>query len=473
MPIIGNGLDYATGSPLFEPIDEQTFGQRLQASLGRNASELAATARATQAGRSYRGEVERERGPDLGDPRAAGWTFLVNGADPQLDAIVQAIEPLAKHRGMKDPAKPLIYRDEPMDEWFAWLLDNYAAFDTDQAPHYVLFVGGPDQLPFGFQALLDSAGAAGRVDFDGSLDDLRAYVDKVIRLERARSPVAGREAIVFAPDGGYGDATFYSHRYMAAPLVDLIRQKRGLPVRALLGREATRERLQETLCGSRPALVYTASHGLGAPSVDLAEQRRLNGAICCQPARGEPLGERLFTAADAPLDEPFLEGSIFFQFACFGYGTPAESDFKHWLDGPGLNAEADFVAALPKRLLAHPRGPIAYVGHVDTAWLHGFADPDDPNGLAAYDQRLAPFARAVHLLLGTEPVGLAMADLNKRYDTARVILASTYDRLKRGRIQATPEFYRRLADAFITRNDAQNYLVFGDPAARVRLPRRG
>ncbi len=36
--------------------------------------------------------------------------------------------------------------------------------------------------------------------------------------------------------------------------------------------------------------------------------------------------------------------------------------------------EHDFVAALPKRLLAHPRGPIAYAGHRDTAWRHGFAD---------------------------------------------------------------------------------------------------
>jgi hypothetical protein len=471
MQIMGNGLDYATGAPLFEPIDEQVFGQRLQASLGRHAAEVAATARATQAGRSYRGEVERERGADLGSPRAAGWTFLVNGADPQLDAIVRAIEPLARHRGMKDPAKPLVYRDEPMDEWFTWLLDNYTAYNSEQVPHYVLLVGGPDQIPFGFQALLDSAGATGRIDFDGSLADLSAYVDKVIRLERARSPVARREAIVFAPDGGYGDATFFSRRYMAEPLAEAIRQKRGLPVRALVAEEATKARLQEALRGARPALVYTASHGLGAPRTDLAEQKRLNGAICCQPARREPLADRLFGAADVPLDEAFLEGAIVFQFACFGYGTPAESDFAHWLEGPELNAEADFVAALPKRLLAHPRGPIAYVGHVDTAWLHGFADPDDPYILAAWDPRIAPFARAVHLLLGAQPVGLAMADMNKRYDVSSAILANTYDRLKRGRIQTTPEFYRRLADAFITRNDAQNYLVFGDPAARVRLPR--
>ena len=50
----------------------------------------------------------------------------------------------------------------------------------------------------------------------------------------------------------------------------------------------------------------------------------------------------------------------------------------HWLQEPTLNSERDFVAALPKRLLAHPRGPIAFVGHVDTAWFHGFDDPNNP-----------------------------------------------------------------------------------------------
>ncbi|MGZ9190290.1 MAG: hypothetical protein ACXW39_09570, partial [Nitrospira sp.] len=28
-----------------------------------------------------------------------------------------------------------------------------------------------------------------------------------------------------------------------------------------------------------------------------------------------------------PANEPFLEGAVFFQFACYGYGTPAQSDY--------------------------------------------------------------------------------------------------------------------------------------------------
>jgi len=43
------------------------------------------------------------------------------------------------------------------------------------------------------------------------------------------------------------------------------------------------------------------------------------------------------------------------------------------------------------------------------------------------------------------------------------LLTNTYDRIKRGKQEITPELNERLADSFITRNDAQNYMVFGDP----------
>ena len=50
---------------------------------------------------------------------------------------------------------------------------------------------------------------------------------------------------------------------------------------------------------------------------------------------GDAMEDWLITAEDVDGEQPFLEGSVVFQFACFGYGTPAESDFRHWLGGPG------------------------------------------------------------------------------------------------------------------------------------------
>lgn len=465
MKIMGMGLNYATGELLIPPVTEVEFGNKIQNALTKNAEEVRDLARASTAATTFRGEVERERLVDIGDPRAAGWTFLVNRDDPQLSEIIAALRPLAEHRGMEDPSAPLTYGGE---DWWEWYLDYYTPLETDTLPHYILIVGGPDQVPFLFQSLLDSLASVGRVQFD-SLDDLKAYVNKVIRLETADAPVVSRETLFFAADGGSSDPTYFSRLYMVEPMIQHVRGRFGMEMRTLIGDEATKANLAQALTASNPALVYTASHGLGAPSENFEFQKKYNGALCCQSSGPLTLDD-LFAADDVPLDQPFLEGSVFFQFACYGYGTPAESDYMHWLGNPELNAEADFVAALPKRLLAHPRGPVAFIGHVDTAWLHGFLDPDSPHIFERWDPRIAPFKRAVECLLQVQPAGLAMAEMNKRYDVGNALLTNAFDRLQRGRTRVTPEFQSRLASTFITRSDAQNYMIFGDPAARLRIP---
>jgi hypothetical protein len=203
------------------------------------------------------------------------------------------------------------------------------------------------------------------------------------------------------------------------------------------------------------------------------QQKKYNGAICCQ-ARGQLTVQDLFSADDVPANEAFLEGAVFFQFACFGYGTPAQSDYAHWMPEEGMvpkkYADADFVAALPKRLLAHPRGPIAYVGHLDTAFLHGFTDQNDPYIMDRWHARIQPFVHIVDQLLEVQPSGLAMEDMNKKYSVYNIVLNNVYDRLKRGAFKWTPETERRFVDTWIIRSDAQNYMILGDPAARLRIP---
>src|SRR5262249_41684676 len=103
MKIMGLGINYATGRQLISPMDEQTFADRLNQSLQRNADEVRELTRATATGATYRGEIERLPTPNLSDPRAAGWTFLLNANDPQYDAIVDVIRPLAEYRGMENP----------------------------------------------------------------------------------------------------------------------------------------------------------------------------------------------------------------------------------------------------------------------------------------------------------------------------------------------------------------------------------
>lgn len=472
MDIIGLGLD-PDRNLLFGPQNESVVADALIGALERNALALKNLTRTTSDAVSYRSEAKRKI-LDVGDPRVAGWTFLVNEQDPSVAAIKAMLRPLAELRGMSDPDRPLVYRGESQDEWFEWLHEEYLgrALEGGRAPQYILLVGNPQQIPFGLQSVLATLASVGRLDFE-SLEHLGNYVAKLLRLETGPAPVVEREALFFAPDAGYPDPTYFSRKYMAEPLAEHVRGKLGVATQTILGEAATKTAMRSALHGRRPALIYTASHGLGAIRESSETQRRFNGAICCQSV-GPFTRDALFGADDVPLEEPFLEGAIFFQFACFGYGTPAESDYAHWLGGlPQRYTDMDFVAALPKKLLAHPRGPIIYIGHLDTAFLHAFADVEAPEILGRWHTRIAPFVQAVNELLAVQPSGLAMQDLSERYSLCNALITGTYDRERRGRLKWTAELKTQFLDRWITRGDAQNYMVFGDPAARLRLPDGG
>ena len=68
-----------------------------------------------------------------------------------------------------------------------------------------------------------------------------------------------------------------------------------------------------------------------------------------------------------------MSAVVAFFFACFAAGTPkADQFFVKAADMrtrlPPL-APQPFVAALPRRLLAHPKGSaLAVIGHIDRAW---------------------------------------------------------------------------------------------------------
>jgi hypothetical protein len=236
--------------------------------------------------------------------------LLVNGSDPQKETLLNALAPLAEHRGMKGLQDVLIYNGEPVDEWFDWLEENYSSLNMEQKPHYILIAGGPDQVPFLFQSMLGAVASTGRVAFE-TVEDLKSYVEKVIRLETGANPVVERETVFFAPDYRLPDPTYYSCHYLAEPLADEAQNRLGFNTQKITGYQATKARLLETLQTSKPALVFTASHGLSASDQLFEKQKQLNGAICCQRPGGAVADEDwLFRAEDIPLDQPFLEGFV-------------------------------------------------------------------------------------------------------------------------------------------------------------------
>jgi len=464
MKIMGMGMDLS-GKLLFGAVEEETFAKNIIESLDRNISAVRALGTLTSQGLMFKGELQREA-LDIGDPISVGWTYVADGADPNLAQIQKILEPLAKKRGMGAP----MILDNREGGVFDWIYENYFSLilENKKVPHFVMLVGGPDRVPFQFQYVLDTVASVGRVDFD-TLDDLDAYVQKLLRLEADKKPTAKKEAIVFGPDAGLPDPTYFSRLYMAEPLADHIKSTLGFKVSEVFGQDATKSSLGQILQSGNPALVYAASHGLGAVGEKIEIQRQYNGAICCQHI-GTLKESDLYSALDVPIDKPLLEGAVFFQFACFGYGTPSQSDYSHWIDGvPENYTDTDFTAALPKRLLAHPRGPIAFIGHLDTAFLHGFVDVEAPHILDRWHSRISPFVDAVNQLLRTQPIGQAMENMNKRYSVLNALITNTYDREKRGKLKWDSAKLADFLSRWIERSDAQNYMVFGDPAARLRF----
>jgi hypothetical protein len=473
MRVLRLGIDHRTGELLYPAIDEEAFARNLRAGVEKNLARLVGETAAGGRATSFLGEVGQQPTVNLADPRAAGWSWLVAADDPRRGELTEILKPLAEHRGMENPAAPLALPANA--DWWEWQDQAYRGLDLEgrKVPHYVLLVGGPDRIPFGFQEALDLTAAVGRVEFD-RLEDLQSYVDKLLRLERAPAPATSREVLFVATDGGRSDPTYYSRRWMVEPLADHVAQQLHVPVRRLLGEAATKNDVLAELKTRKPAVVYSATHGLGPPKGDPALQRRITGALCCQRVAAGPVESWTISADDVPAAEPFLEGGVLFQFACFGYGCPRASDYAHWLPEsagvPEQLADADFLAALPRKLLANPRGPIAYVGHLDTAWLHGFDDPEMPEALERWHVRIVPFKSAVEELLRVHPPGRAMAAMNERYSVANQRLSWLFDQLQAHRAEMDERMFARLSDAFIFRSDAQNYMVFGDPAARPRLP---
>jgi hypothetical protein len=82
---------------------------------------------------------------------------------------------------------------------------------------------------------------------------------------------------------------------------------------------------------------------------------------------------------------------------------------------------------------------------------------------------MSPFISAVNKLLDTQPVGLAMDEMNARYGIGNAQISNFLDRVKRKKASFESS-WKWLVDTFITRSDAQNYMILGDPAVRLRIP---
>lgn len=468
-------VDYSTNELLFQPIYLDEFGKELLEGAEKNKDEVNKSADDVVDGATY---LVQSRAAPPDDPIKSGWTFLVNEHDPKVTQIIEKMSPLAELRQMKTDG-PLLFGGEPENHWRNWLDDNYRTLhinNDDKPPRYVLIVCSENQVPFKFQTLLAAREQAfvGRIEFD-KIERLETYIEKVKRIEEGRIPSSDEVAFFATNHGvtqnGCYDGTHYSHFYMEKPLAYDAGQLDDVVVTELVGRDATKTKLMKLLKESKPSLVYTATQAMSAPTQMEIQKKVTGGIICDGQRKKETINDWLITADDIPSDRPIVEGGIFFQYSSFSYGSPTTSDLVPWLSPqrnvPTKLSEVPFIAEIPKKLLFNPHGPLAFVGHLDIVLLHSFTDINDPIPVEDRNNRLEPFAFAVKNILECKPIGYALGGMSGRFSSLSVDISNLYSSLRTTRPQDPERLMHDLCDTFLRRNEAGNYMIFGDPAVRL------
>ncbi len=452
--IYANGVHATTGKYLLEPMTAKIFADRVR----RQRLEVPASNKALRA------DLDGE------DLAQAGWGIVFgSGVGPE---VREALAPLLELR--RSQAGEL-YRDDLIyygGTWEQFLADNDAGLgvvDPRNVPYYLLLVGDPQEFSFEFQCLLDVQHAVGRLSFE-TADGYARYVEGVLAVERG-DVARSRRADVFGVRNWDDPATILSDRYLVRPLVEAIEKQDDWQVRSWLRDGARKSQLSQLLGGPETSsLLLTAGHAVGFAPDDKAQMESQGGLLCYDwPGPEEWQGKEIspdfyFAARDVP-DAADVRGLISFHFACYSAGTPRLDAFSR-ASGKDIQqiAPHDFVAALPRRLLGHPRGgALAVIGHVDQAFPHSFLWHQESSQITHFDV-------AFKQLMRGKPVGLALEAFGQRHATIAAAITQHLERQRETGEEGAEALSDDGGDAFrwIAHNDARNYVLLGDPA--VRLP---
>ncbi|KIG13506.1 Twin-arginine translocation protein TatB [Enhygromyxa salina] len=455
-----NGVDGLTGEPLLAPMSADEVAQ------------LVAPERLREQDAGL--EVPRSFGLGFGlDPANivdAGWTIVF--ASDEAQAVRDALQPLIDHRAGSG-AVVRVLTAEP-GEGFGPFMARHGVYPGEIEPevmgYYLLIVGSPAKIPWEFQYHADIEYAVGRLAFDNA-EAYARYASSVIATETASEPPTSKRISFWGPR--HDRATELSHDDLLEPLINGEqdngegRPKPGIAAQlkweasTFLHEDATKANFLGAL-NQRPSLLLTASHGIGNFKPGSAEQLSRQGALLAADWGGPgSIGPADYVAAEDIPNDLELAGMIAFHFACYGAGTPLRDCFRH-RDGqaPKRLAKTEFVAALPQRLLSHPNGSaLAVIGHVDRAWGSSFLDRSG--------RHIGPFRNTLGNLMSGKPVGFAVAGFNERYAVLSNSVASLLE--KRGLGEEVDA--KLLSRAWLGRNDAQNYVVLGDPAVKLQFGR--
>lgn len=413
---------------------------------------------------------------DPKDLRQAGWGIVFHADERQ--EVRDALRSLIEHRrtlvGDEKLVKVLDYKTgEGRAQWLARFRVAAGTVDPSKVPYYLLFVGSPAQIPLTFSFLVDVEYAVGHIAFD-AIEDYVAYARNIVNYETKQTVVKnGKEVLFFATRHPLDGATRLSADQLVLPLADgttvsgtaqSTPAKHGFRSRKIWGKDATKTSLREALRaknGQPPSVFFSATHGMGGWPPGDPEQSSGQGALLCQdwPGLGRIAPEHYFSAADLPGDAQ-VHGVIAFLFACYSVGTPQYDRYFHKRGTPPQEiAKAPFYARLPQKLLTHQNGgALACVGHVERAWGSSIVS-------SGAGPQLQPFQNTLGSIMQGVPLGHAVQDFNQKFAILSADISALLEDIGFGAKVSDAD----LATRWLERNDAEGYLVFGDPAVRLRL----
>ncbi len=436
----------------------------------------------------------------------SGWAVLF--APGVSQDIKDALDPLIEWRRLqvqeppadeevRDPRRFIKFDGDYVtgESAKAWLTrhntDLRTVTEPWKVPYYVLIVGSPLDIPFEFQYELDIFYAVGRIWFD-TPDEFRQYADSVVKYEKDATVPTSRQVAFFAACNQGDYATRLLTEQVANPLVngtdDNSRigkaRKQNFALQAFLGagtgngdsanKDSLLRIMRGDIPGGRPALLFTGSHGKSVMRSDangnsfydpaddslIAAQR---GALLCQEwVKGVAATDDQIVAASDIDQSARVHGMIHFMFACYGVGWPEFDTFSRTKQGKKPIASQSSLSSLPRKLLSHSDGgALAVVGHIDRAWGYSFASD---NGTA----QNGDFRMILNNLMSGVRIGHATDKFNTNWGALSHEISDLMRDVQNGDRVLSPEKMKALAIQWVARDDARNYIVFGDPAVRLR-----
>lgn len=436
----------------------------------------------------------RDAGENPNSVAAQGWGVVVPDND-RGNELLHLARPLLEKRAA-DMGKRVenidIYRIPPDMSAADALVWQSRAFkankEEEDIPAYLAILGDFHEVSVDTQRALSTYSRVGRLAFDDDRDYGR-YGEKIAHFE-AKKPEGKARALFFTARDGT-PATILGDRLLVKPALADAKKKLGkksFPASEVVPifeeePEDAGSRLIEVASSQQPSMLFSCSHGMGAPRKGWGDrydkQRALQGAIC--------LGDGEFIQADDLRETPFLPGGIWMFFACFGAGTPGASKYAHWLSnlkgmgqfsgalGPIMKSlpkrEKPFVAALPKAVLANPNGPLAVIGHVDLAWSYSFQDLDTDNP----EGRHRRFNGLLKQLVKSGTVGFALEQLlaTRAEIQSEITVSQDMAMLAKQFAEDVPDDRLRMGHRWMLHQDLDGYILLGDPAARMAIDPEG